>query len=232
MIKKMYKYILEFIKEKYEIIKKRKRVLRIKDYSLYFILNKEKIYNNFLFDSLNFIAKLCRIDSIKSHELLVNINTYLKSIMNNNEGIIKLNEEISLLKIYFSIASIIYSNDINLYINLPSDIINMYIPFLIFQPLVENSIKHGISPKLIGGDIYINAQENEDFVEFIIKDTGVGMTREEYEKVLKMESGFGLKITRERLKRLYGENTYFKIESSIEEGTIVYFKIPKEVYDV
>lgn len=228
MLQKIYKYILDFLKDKYNFIKRKQYVIRIKKYTLSYKFYKEELYKNFLFDVLSFTSNFCRIDSIKTREIILSLNIYLKNILKNKEGIVKLYEEINLLKIYFDVAKYIYGNNINMYIDIPSDIMDIDIPFLLFQPLIENSIKHGISPKPIGGDIYIKGIVYDNFIEFKVKDTGIGILREEYEKVIKLEKGFGLKITKERLNKFYGQEVSFNIESIIEEGTEVTFKIPKE----
>ncbi|SKA83123.1 two-component system, LytT family, sensor kinase [Caloramator quimbayensis] len=227
--------ILKFIKDKYKeliyknsfILKIRKRK-RIRDFNIYFKLIKDRIYSNFLIESLNEASNLCHKDSITVRELLIKINVYLKYILNIKEGIVLLEEEINLLVLFFSIENIIYGSRAELHIDIPKDMMNIRIPLLIFQPLIENSIKHGIFPKPIGGDIYIKAFDNQDRVEFIICDTGVGMSREEFEKVALMKS-FGLKNIKDRLEMLYGFNYHFKIESEIEGGTKVYLTLPKEV---
>lgn len=234
MINKVY-YIIKLIKDKYKelickncFLKKIRKRKKIRDFNIYFKLIKDRIYSNFIFESLNEASNLCPKDSIMVRELLTKLNAYLKYILNIKEGIVTLDEEISLLELYFSIENMIYKNMAELNIDIPEDIMNIRIPLLIFQPLIENSIKHGLSPKPIGGYIYIKAFDNKDKIEFIIYDTGVGMSKEEFEKVALMES-FGLKNIKNRLEMLYEANYDFKIESEIEGGTKVYITIPKEV---
>lgn len=109
---------------------------------------------------------------------------------------------------------------------------NIKMPVFMLQPIIENSIKHGILPKPLGGSVFVKANCSDEEVLFLIEDTGVGMDGDTLNQVVNKSPGIGIKNVNERLKLLYGEDYGLKIDTNIDKGTKVQFLIPKEVKSV
>jgi len=103
------------------------------------------------------------------------------------------------------------------------------IPALIIQPIVENSIGHGLMKRISGGMVKITAKKNDDFIEITVEDDGIGIQQERLEKLLNnsFTGSIGLKNVNKRLLNEYGQGIL--IESKIGIGTIVTIKIPIKV---
>lgn len=183
---------------------------------------KAQIEPHFLFNSLNVISAYCRIDGEKAKELVLNLSNYFRSTLEIEGDFSTLEKEIKLIKAYIAIEQARFSNRLSVKYLIDENLLNTRFPILIMQPIVENSIKHGILKKINGGmvSISVNDAKNEVYVE--ISDNGVGF--ENAEKSL--STGIGLKNVNNRLKLLYGEKHVLKIESS-NNGSCVSFYIPK-----
>ncbi len=101
---------------------------------------------------------------------------------------------------------------------------------LTLQPLVENAIRHGLSPKVGSGHLVITARVDDDILKVAVSDNGVGM-----DELTRMQalvtgqgSGFGVGLSNvyERLKRLYDQDLAFEIISEPEQGTTVSIAVP------
>ena len=90
---------------------------------------------------------------------------------------------------------------------------------MLIQPLVENAIKHGIEPKIEGGNIALVARRNGDVIELVVADTGLGFQNS-------TADGFGLKNVRERLEKLYGGRASLSIVGNQPTGTKITVTIP------
>lgn len=98
--------------------------------------------------------------------------------------------------------------------------LGMRVPHMVFQPLVENAIKHGISSRAAGGRLEISARVVDDERQLAVHDDGVGLRNS------RPDSGLGLKNTRERLAVLYGDQHQFKLRSVPNGGTRAEITIP------
>lgn len=190
---------------------------------------RAQIHPHFLFNALNTISSFCRTNPLRARELILDLSNYFRKTLNRTDDFIQLSEEIELINSYLSIEKARFGDRLKLYIDIPEKLLTMKVPIFVIQPLVENAIKHGISPKALGGTIFIKVLESGDEVIFSVEDTGIGMSRDRYDEVVSTWPGVGLKNVNDRLKLLYGEQNTLDIKSSIEEGTKVTFKIPMEV---
>jgi sensor histidine kinase YesM len=100
---------------------------------------------------------------------------------------------------------------------------NIKVPSMVLQPIVENSVKHGISPKDEGGTITITIQINGAYVHFEVADDGMGINANK--GMEEHGSGVGLSVSDQRLRKMYGEESKLKLEAD-KYGFKVIFKIP------
>lgn len=188
---------------------------------------RAQIHPHFLFNALNTIGYFCRIDAEKARVLILDLSNFLRNTLKRDEDFIEIEEEIKSISSYLAIEKARFGDRLNVEIKVPENLLEAKIPTFILQPLVENSIKHGILEKSTGGTILIEVYEKENNIIFSVKDDGVGMNSARLEEVMENGFGIGLKNVNERLKLLYGEKHMLNIESRYNIGTEVSFSIPK-----
>lgn len=190
---------------------------------------RAQIEPHFLFNALNTIASFCRTNPVRARELIIDLSNYFRQTLKRAEDFVLLKDEIEFLQSYLSIEKARFGERLKLIIDIPEDMMNIKMPVFILQPIIENSIKHGILPKPEGGSVLVKASYIKDEVIFSIEDTGLGMEKEKLAEVTTIWPGIGLKNVNERLKLLYGEGHGLNINTSLNYGTKVSFLIPKEV---
>lgn len=190
---------------------------------------RAQIEPHFLFNALNTISSFCRTNPIRARELIINLSNYFRKTLKREEDFVPLKDEIEFLQSYLSIEKARFGERLKLAIDIPEDMMNIKMPVFILQPIIENSIKHGILPKPEGGSVFVKASYTQDEVMFLIEDTGVGMDKERLAEIITKWPGIGLKNVNERLKLLYGEGYELDIVTAKGYGTKVSFLIPKEV---
>ena len=189
-----------------------------------------QIRPHFLFNTLNTIASLSEIDTDRMTILLEEFGNYLKRSFDvgNAKMIIPLEKELDLVRSYIIIQKERFGNRIQVEWDIPKDI-NVEVPPLSIQPIVENAILHGLLKKAAGGTIQIKIKKHDDYVEVTITDNGVGMEEEMIEQLLHDKSsssgGIGIANTNSRLKKLYGQGIH--IQSKLGIGTKISFQVPK-----
>jgi two-component system sensor histidine kinase YesM len=145
-------------------------------------------------------------------------------------------DEFELLGHYLEIQKMRFNDKLKYEINLEDSIKKYFLPKLIIQPFVENSIEHGFVNKTTECNIIITGKEKDSMMEFEIIDTGSGMTDEKIKELLSGKEtsrherigSYAIKNIIDRLKLLYRDNHVFEIESIIGRGTKVKIIIPKE----
>jgi signal transduction histidine kinase len=194
-----------------------------------------QIKPHFLFNALNTIMSFCRTDSERARELLLDLSNYLRKSFdfNNKQKFVSLENEIGFVKSYLAIEKARFSKRLNVIYDIEPDL-NCMLPPLILQPLVENSVRHGIAPKRKGGTVEICARRVKEFVVIEVKDDGVGIEKERLNNILSktIEGSVGMKNIIKRLEFIYGYG--IDIESEVDKGTTITLKIPvrkDEIYD-
>lgn len=183
---------------------------------------KAQIEPHFLFNSLNVIGAYCRVDSEKARELILNLSDYFRGTLEIEGDFSTLNKEIMLIKSYVSIEQARFSNRLEVDFKIDDNLLSVKFPILILQPLVENSIKHGILKKIDGGKVTISIKDENSKAYVEIIDNGVGFENADKS----VSTGLGLENINNRLKLLYGEDYGLNIFSN-SKGTKVMFYIPK-----
>jgi len=139
-------------------------------------LLQAQIEPHFLFNTLSNVISLFDIDMEKARTMLININEYLRiSLQRTRQEMITLAQELDLTRQYLEIFKIRMGTRLSYEINDRTDQSDLPFPPLILQPLVENSIKYGLEPKIDGGTIIIDCRVQENMLEIVITDTGKGL---------------------------------------------------------
>ena len=183
-----------------------------------------QIQPHFLYNTLNTITALCRINPKLAEETTIKFSGYLRENMYNMEknDIQLFSKELDHTKIYIDIEKLRFGNRVKVEYEIESE--DFYMPTLTLQPIVENAIKHGICNRLEGGTVKIITQNKEKESVIIITDNGLGFDMEKIVNDGKVH--IGIKNVRERLKSIV--NAEFEIISFIGMGTTVRITIPKE----
>lgn len=184
---------------------------------------------HFLFNSLNAIAACCRKDSAQARELLIKLAGIFRRTLKRNIYQITLAEEIQFCQDYLSIEKARMDQRLQIKWEVPGQLKQSIIPPFIIQPLIENSIKHGLYPLPEGGEIKIKISQQAEKIQLIVADNGVGITPEKLANIFNSsDNSIGLKNIKARLDSIYGTLADFKIKSWPDQGTKNIITIPAE----
>jgi len=185
-----------------------------------------QIQPHFLFNTINTIITYCRQEPKVASELLLDLSTYLRGKFDydSDNMQIALKEEIELIRSYLTIEKVRFGDRLDVVYDIDESI-NITVPCLIFQPLVENAVKHGLKDNIKGVKIQIIVKKVDKYISLQVIDNGKGIDEDTRFKLLKQEgTGVGINNTSKRLKLYY--NTDLIIESNKDQGTCITLKIP------
>lgn len=191
-------------------------------------LNPHFLYNTL--ESINSLAKLNH-DNIVADSINL-LGNYLRETISNRGRYVMLREEIMNVRHYIILQNMSFGGRIHLDFDLDPILMDTIVPKLILQPLVENSIVHGIEPRAGYGYICIEARCSGKDMEITIEDNGIGISEEWIKGNIGDENRenkhtrVGLEAVHKRLKILYGEKYGIKIRRGNISGTIVTLKMP------
>jgi two-component system LytT family sensor kinase len=157
---------------------------------------------------------------------VLKLSNILRRLLRKHETFVPLREELSFIDDYLDIEVARFGHD-NLDIIKEIDEVTLetFIPSMLLQPMVENSLKHGLAPKLEGGRILLRTTSKNGRLQIEIADNGVGISEEKMPHVY--VEGIGLSNVRERLRVLYGEDFQLDIESREGQGTTIRIDVPE-----
>lgn len=189
---------------------------------------RAQIKPHFLFNALNVIAVLCRVDPEKARELILDLSSYMRHSfdLRNLEKYIPFEEELDFIKAYVRIEEARFKDRLNMVYEI-DDTQGLRLPPLLLQPLVENAIRHGIRKSKTGRIVILRVKNLREHYLIEVEDDGDGMTPKQTEMVLRKQNtgGVGLYNIQKRLEMLYG--TQLSIESNPSAGTKVTMLLPK-----
>jgi len=184
---------------------------------------QSQINPHFLFNVLNTMTSLIRTNPEKAREVTIDLSNYLRYNLDNNVKSVELIKELNQIDNYIKIEKARFGDKLNIIYDVDENLYNFQIPSLIIQPLVENSIKHGILKKRENGYVKVIVKKIDKDIEVIIEDDGVGIEQTVIDNLDKqIQENIGLKNVHQRLKLLYGEGLNIK---KLEQGTRIKFKI-------
>jgi len=189
---------------------------------------QSQIKPHFIYNALSSIISLCYSDGMQAGKLLMEFSNYLRLSfdLDPHHSKVSLERELSLVRSYVALEQSRFDErlrvewDIN--VKTPMDI-----PALTIQPLVENSIQHGLMKRIAGGSVKISLNEQADHIMIVVQDDGVGMSPEKLSTILaaeKLEGSIGLLNVHRRLIYEYGQG--LEVESEEGVGTKISFKLP------
>jgi len=186
-----------------------------------------QINPHFLFNTLTSISSLIRSQPETARVLIVKLSALLRRLLRSQEHFVTLREELEAVDEYLDIERIRFGPSLVIEKQIDDSSLDVVVPSMILQPLVENSIKHGLGRKLGEGRITIRSSRSAGSVLIEVMDNGVGLpqTRMEAES----EGGIGLRNVNERLRVIYGAPYQLQLHSLPGEGTSARIEIPETV---
>ena len=186
-----------------------------------------QINPHFLFNTLTSISSLIRSQPETARMLIIKLSTMLRRLLRTQEHFVTLREELASIDEYLDIESVRFGPTLIVEKEIGPDSLELVMPSMVLQPLVENSIKHGIEKKVGGGRIVIRCRRTDGHAVIEVVDNGAGMADTDVNR--SREGGIGLRNVDERLRVIYGENYRLKLESTLGEGTCARIEIPELV---
>jgi two-component system, LytTR family, sensor kinase len=184
-----------------------------------------QISPHFLFNTLASISSLIRTQPETARTLIIRLSALLRRLMRSTDHFVTLREELESIDEYLDIESVRFGPQLTIEKHISADTLDVIVPSMILQPLVENSIKHGLSRKVGGGRITIVTAIHAGHTVIEVHDDGLGMTEERLEHAF--GGGIGLSNVNERLRTIYGAHCQLKLTSVPGEGTRASVEIPE-----
>jgi len=184
-----------------------------------------QINPHFLFNTLNSVSSLIRTNPDQARVMVVKLSQVLRRLLRKHENFSALRDELSFIEDYLAIEVVRFGEKLRFEKDVAEDTLDMLVPSMLLQPLVENSIKHGLSSKVEGGTIRIHARRDGARLHLCVEDDGVGIPEDRLATVL--EHGIGVGNVNERLRVLFGSEYGMWIDSRPGEGTRVRIESPE-----
>ena len=183
-----------------------------------------QINPHFLFNTLNSIASLVRTNPDGARQVIVKLSNILRRLMKKTENVISLREEFNFIEDYISIEMVRFGSKLRYVKEVEGAVLEARVPSMILQPIVENSLKHGLAGKVEGGTIRVRAWLGEGKLHLEVEDDGVGIPEARLNRIF--EQGIGVSNVNERLQVLFGDEYRMWIDSKTGEGTRTGIEIP------
>jgi len=184
-----------------------------------------QINPHFLFNTLNSVASLIRIDQETARQLIFKLSTILRRLLRKQEAFTPLREELAFIDDYLSIEVVRFGDKLRIVKEIDPQTLGALVPSMLLQPIVENSIKHGLSPKIDGGTIWLRSALRGGRLQLELEDDGVGIAPEAMPDIF--QRGIGVSNVHERLRVLFGNEFLMVIHHRPGGGTQVRVQIPE-----
>lgn len=193
-------------------------------------LNPHFLYNTL--DSIYSIATIKKVDEIS--QMVSALSKFFRISLSGGKNTVTLRESLDLVISYLTIQNIRFKGKINYEIKVPEELMQFKVPKLILQPIVENSIYHGIERKKGAGHLIIFGESDGEIIKLSVEDNGVGIAENKLEELrnsilrdsFEDSKNFALKNLNRQLKLKYGQEYGLNIQSILGEGTYVTVVIP------
>jgi two-component system LytT family sensor kinase len=184
-----------------------------------------QINPHFLFNTLNTVSSLIRFDPDMARGVVLKLSNILRRLLRKHETFVPLREELAFIDDYLDIEVIRFGRDkLQIFKEVDEETLEEFIPSMLLQPIVENAIKHGLAPRLEGGQIHLRTRLRDGRLLIEIEDNGMGIPPERLVEVY--GGGIGISNVHERLRLLYGDQFKMDIRSQAGEGTQIHLEIP------
>lgn len=184
---------------------------------------KMQIHPHFLFNTLNSIAALLHKDVEAADKMIARLGDFLRlTLKTSNAQTVDFRQELEFLKCYLEIEKFRFPDRLSVEMEIDPQALDVMVPNLILQPIVENAVRHGVAKQTLPGHITIRASKQSNRLLMQVEDNGPGLKTNPNGA----SSGIGVHNTRARLEQFYGDDYKFQIANSSERGVIVSLEIP------
>ncbi|MGB0035339.1 MAG: histidine kinase [Candidatus Acidiferrales bacterium] len=187
-----------------------------------------QINPHFLFNTLNTVSSLIRFDPDMARGVVLKLSNILRRLLRKHETFVPLREELEFIDNYLDIEVIRFGRDkLQIFKEIDNEMLDAFVPSMLLQPMIENSIKHGLAPRLEGGQIHLRMRRQDGRLFIEVEDNGLGISPERLAEVY--GGGIGISNVHERLRLLYGDQFKMDIRSQEGQGTQIHIEIPELV---
>ncbi len=192
---------------------------------------QRQINPHFLFNTLNSIASLVRSRPELARELIVKLGNILRTLLRERDVFVALGEELAFTDDYVDIEVVRFGEKLRVVKEIADETLDFLVPSMLLQPIIENSIKHGLEPRISGGTVTLRSRLEADRLVVEVEDDGVGVepgrsVTEPMSGLVREGSGIGLRNVRERMHVLYGDDATVEMVSRPGRGTRVRLSVP------
>lgn len=187
---------------------------------------QRQINPHFLFNTLNSIASLVRSKPEMARQMTVKLANILRELLKDHDTYVPLRQELAFTDDYLDIEVVRFGEKLRVEKEIDPQTLEMMVPSILLQPLIENSIKHGLEPRINGGTVTLRSRLNGERVLIEVVDDGVGMQGRPSSALRRTGAGIGIKNVRERLEVLYRGEAHFTVVSNPGRGTSVSIELP------
>ncbi len=181
---------------------------------------KAQLNPHFLYNVFNTISASVPSENEQTREMIAKLSDLFRyQLKATKSELVPLSEELDFVRKYLDLEKARFEDRLKVTIDVPENVQDAMVPPMILQPLVENSVKHGISSLIDGGEILVRIKRNGERIEFEVADTGVGLK----DKSQLFRDGVGLTNTKLRLEKMYGSE--MKVSDNYPQGLKIEFAI-------
>ena len=187
---------------------------------------KMQLHPHFLFNTLHSISALLHSDVDAARRMIVRLGDFLRLTLDSaGKQEVNVEQEIQFLKGYLEIEQIRFQDRLTVKVSVEPQALDIKVPNLILQPIVENAIRHGIAPRSAPGLIEIDVKRHNGMLHIEVRDNGPGLPLN-HSSIKFFKGGLGLANTRARLDKLYGSAHRFELENNPAGGLTVTLEVP------
>jgi two-component system LytT family sensor kinase len=183
-----------------------------------------QINPHFLFNTLNAISSLVRVDPEKARDMIHKLSAILRRLLREPDHLCPLRDELAFIDDYLAIEMVRFGAKLRVLKEIAPETLDFQVPSMLLQPIVENSIRHGLSGKIDGGTVRLRSSLANGRVLLTVEDDGVGIEEERLAGLF--EQGIGVSNVNERLKVLYGDQYRMEVDSKAGQYTRTEIEIP------
>jgi two-component system LytT family sensor kinase len=184
-----------------------------------------QINPHFLFNTLNSIASLIRLRPDEARTVIYRLSNILRRLLRKSEAFSPLREELAFVDDYLAIEMTRFGDKLRFEKDIDPATLDRMVPSMLLQPIVENSIKHGLAGKVDGGSIVIRSRLERGSLHIAVEDDGVGMEEDRLRNLFR--SGVGVSNVNERLRVLFEDRYRIVVDSHPGEGTRTEIELPE-----
>ena len=184
-----------------------------------------QINPHFLFNTLNSVSSLIRTNPEQARSVIYRLSSILRRLLRKTDSLTPLREELAFIDNYMNIEMVRFGDKLQFVKEIEPETMDRMVPSMMLQPIIENSIRHGLSTKIEGGVIRVRSWLADGKLQVVVEDDGVGIPEDRLATLF--EHGIGVSNVNERLKVLFGQDYRMWIDSKPGEGTRTGIEIPE-----